>query len=61
MVEDYENPGPTRDEVDASRGPLVLEFGTGWCGYCALACGSAEAACAACACSACCSAMARSA
>jgi thioredoxin 1 len=31
---DYENPGPTRDEVDATRGPLVLEFGTGWCGYC---------------------------
>lgn len=25
---------PTRADVDASRGPLLLEFGTGWCGYC---------------------------
>ncbi len=24
----------TRAEVDAKRGPLVLEFGTGWCGWC---------------------------
>ena len=31
---DYQQPGPTREEVDATRGPLVLEFGTGWCGYC---------------------------
>jgi thioredoxin 1 len=30
----YENPGPTRDEIDATSGPLVLEFGTDWCGYC---------------------------
>ena len=22
----------TRADVDASRGPLVLEFGTNWCG-----------------------------
>jgi thioredoxin 1 len=34
MANDYENPGPSRDEVDAASGPLVLEFGTGWCGYC---------------------------
>jgi thioredoxin 1 len=25
---------PTRAEVDAFTGPTVLEFGTGWCGYC---------------------------
>ena len=25
---------PTRAEVDALTGPTVLEFGTGWCGYC---------------------------
>jgi thioredoxin 1 len=24
----------TRQEVDAFREPLVLEFGAGWCGYC---------------------------
>lgn len=24
----------TRADVDASRGPLVLEFGTNWCGWC---------------------------
>ena len=24
----------TRADVDASRGPLVLEFGTPWCGWC---------------------------
>jgi thioredoxin 1 len=34
MAADYLNPGPTREEIDATRGPLVLEFGTGWCGYC---------------------------
>lgn len=25
---------PTREEVDAFIQPTVLEFGTGWCGYC---------------------------
>lgn len=24
----------TRAEVDATSGPLVLEFGTNWCGWC---------------------------
>jgi thioredoxin 1 len=24
----------TRTAVDATRGPLVLEFGTNWCGWC---------------------------
>ncbi|MBK6612671.1 thioredoxin family protein [Ottowia sp.] len=24
----------TRADVDAARGPLVLEFGTHWCGWC---------------------------
>ena len=24
----------TRAEVDAKRGPMVLEFGTNWCGWC---------------------------
>jgi thioredoxin 1 len=25
---------PSRREVDASTGPVVLEFGTAWCGHC---------------------------
>ena len=28
---------PTRAEVDAWGGPLLLEFGTRWCGHCAAA------------------------
>jgi thioredoxin 1 len=34
MPPDYQNPGPSREEIDASQGPMLLEFGTGWCGYC---------------------------
>ena len=34
MSTEYQNPGPNREEIDASRGPILLEFGTGWCGYC---------------------------
>jgi thioredoxin 1 len=25
---------PKRDEIDATSGPLMLEFGTSWCGHC---------------------------
>ena len=25
---------PSRDEVNRLTGPVVLEFGTAWCGYC---------------------------
>jgi thioredoxin 1 len=34
MASDYQNPGPTRQEIDATHGPLLLEFGTGWCPHC---------------------------
>jgi thioredoxin 1 len=34
MPNDYLNPGPTREEIDATCGPILLEFGTGWCGHC---------------------------
>ena len=44
MSNDYENPGPSREEIDASQGPILLEFGTGWCGYCQGAASSVRAA-----------------
>jgi thioredoxin 1 len=25
---------PTREEIDRTSGPLLLEFGTDWCGHC---------------------------
>jgi thioredoxin 1 len=31
---DYLNPGPTREEIDATACPILLEFGAAWCGYC---------------------------
>ena len=34
MAENYTAEAPTREEVDAMPGPVVLEFGTGWCGWC---------------------------
>ena len=30
----YEDPGPTREDVDKTPGILALEFGADWCGYC---------------------------
>jgi thioredoxin 1 len=34
MPKPYLNPGPTREEIDAATGPVLLEFGTAWCGHC---------------------------
>jgi thioredoxin 1 len=34
MPTDYQNPGPTREEIDTTQGPTLLEFGTAWCGHC---------------------------
>ena len=31
---DYGKPAPTREEIERLPGPVLLEFGTGWCGYC---------------------------
>jgi thioredoxin 1 len=35
-IRDYlpEEKVPTRGEIDAMTGPVLLEFGTPWCGYC---------------------------
>jgi thioredoxin 1 len=30
----YMTTEPSRDEIDALRGPVLLEFGAGWCGHC---------------------------
>jgi thioredoxin 1 len=37
MAAPYQNPGPTREEIDAAPGALLLEFGIDWCGHCQLA------------------------
>jgi len=34
MLTNYSDNAPTRDDVDALRGPALLEFGTDWCGHC---------------------------
>ena len=34
METTYATTEPARTEVDALAGPTVLEFGTGWCGWC---------------------------
>ena len=33
----YTTTPPERSAIDAGRGLLVLEFGTGWCGWCGAA------------------------
>jgi thioredoxin 1 len=30
----YTSPGPSREEVDAMAGPVLLNFGANWCGHC---------------------------
>ncbi|MDR5761510.1 thioredoxin family protein [Caballeronia sp. LZ035] len=31
---EYAKTAPERTELDTTRGPLVVEFGTDWCGHC---------------------------
>ncbi len=30
----YDKPEPSREDIDALKGPILLEFGASWCGYC---------------------------
>jgi thioredoxin 1 len=34
MSQPYAQAQPERSEVDALQGPVVVDFGTNWCGYC---------------------------
>ena len=34
MNSDHSDREPTRQDVDALTGPVVLEFGASWCGHC---------------------------
>jgi len=34
MNHEYSRSAPSRAEIEAMPGPVLLEFGTPWCGYC---------------------------
>ena len=31
---DWTEEAPTREQLDATTGPMLVEFGTSWCGHC---------------------------
>lgn len=31
---DWTDDPPTREQLDATAGPMLVEFGTAWCGHC---------------------------
>lgn len=43
-VREYEDESITREQLDQSGGPRLLEFGANWCGYCIAAQPGIEAA-----------------
>ncbi|RZJ26623.1 MAG: thioredoxin [Haliea sp.] len=44
FTDSFTLPEPQRAHIDALAGPVVLEFGTGWCGFCRSAQASIAAA-----------------
>lgn len=34
MTQPYAAAQPLRADIDALRGPVILDFGTNWCGHC---------------------------
>jgi thioredoxin 1 len=34
MPLNYSETAPTREELDARRGPVIVQFGANWCGHC---------------------------
>ena len=34
MAQTYDPAQPSRADIDALNGPVVLDFGTNWCGHC---------------------------
>lgn len=34
MTKDYSAAEPVRENIDQLKGPMLIEFGTSWCGFC---------------------------